>query len=360
MAWGDVDKPNRGGGAGRFVQFEDGKAIRLRILDEEPHTTRTHKIAQVVGTEEVFRSIPATTLPDDNFILKRNGKRYPDVMQFNMRAYVYVKDEKGRDMPDGGEIKILQGGPAIFKPLRDLYTEHGSLSQFDITIKRTGTSRDTEYTVSAAPRSLEIDVDALKVAMSSDATIQWENVFPNFTAEDQQKAILEAGFDIDYDPAKALAESMSFDAAKAIKFTFGKHKDKTVGDVLVQDGGYIIWAADNVTSNDDLAAACRVASSHMKKVSVPAAEPKKIEAKAPAPAAAKKEAPKAKEDPAKREDLMTRVGDYFEQDPRFEDVQEMVSVIKKHGAGKTRLKDLSVAQLESLLNEVGTTPADAE
>ena len=353
--WGDIDKAGRSGsGAGRFVQFESGVTLRLRVLDEEPHTTRVHKISQIVGGTEVFRSIPATAKPDDNFILKRNGKRYPDTMQFNMRAWVYALDDKKRAVPDSGEIRILQGGPAIFKQLRDIYTNNGHLNGYDITITRTGEGRETEYAVSASPKSFDINVAEITAAMESDEAWKWENIFPEVTEGDQIRMLSEAGFDIDYDPAASLANEMTFEQAKIIKFTFGKHKDKSVGDVLVTDAGYIEWASENVTTNDQLAAACRVATSHMAAVGKGKPEAKALPKAAPAaePAKAPKAEPKKADDSKRREELKEMVQGYFEQLPVFEDVAEMVTVIKKHGGGKTRLKDLAVGQLESLLADV--------
>jgi hypothetical protein len=362
MAWGDIDRAGRGsGGAGRFVQFESGVTLRLRVLDEEPHTTRVHKISQVQGGQEVFRSIPATAKADDNFILKRNGKRYPDTMQFNMRAWVYALDDKKRPVAEGGEIRILQGGPAIFKQLREIYNNNGHLNGYDITITRSGEGRDTEYAVSASPKSFDLNVAEVTQAMESDEAWKWENVFPPVTEEDQIRMLSEAGLDIDYDPAAAMADSMSFDEAKIIKFTFGKHKDKSVGDVLVTDAGYVEWASENVTTNDQLAAACRVAAKHMAtigkgntkalpKADKPAEPPKKADA----PKADKPE-PKKAEDSKKRGELLEEVQGYFEAMPRFEDVAEMVNVIKKHGGGKTRLKDLTVAQLDTLLVDIKST-----
>lgn len=366
--WGEVDRSsNRGGQSGRFIALESGQSIRVRVLDEEPHTIKVHKISQKVGNEEVFRSIPATDKPDENYILRHNGKRYPDAPQFNLRVFAYAKDAQGKDVGDSGEFKILQGGPAIFKPLRELYTQFGHLNGFDIIISRKGEKRDTEYTVSAAPKSFDIDVVNLTNQLAADVTWAWDQIFLPVTESDQVKMLKEAGFDIHYDPAAAIAASMDFETAKRQKFAFGKHKDKTVGDLIVTDAGYLSWAADNVTSNDDLAAACRVVVNHLNQLEsgtpvkqiapspapqpTPTATAPKITVKVgptssptPAPAPAK-----PAENTANRAALTEQITDYFNQDPRFEDMQEVVNIVKTHGGGKTRVKDLTVPQLESLL-----------
>lgn len=362
MSWSDVDKKTGGANAGRFIQFPegDGTSIKFRVLDDEPYTTRVHKISQVVKkgdkTEEVFRSIPATANPDENFILKSNPKRYPDVAQFNLRVHEF-KVVEGKHVVDG-EVKILQGGPGIFKPMRGLFNEFGHLNKFDIVVTRKGKGRDTEYTVSAAPFSLPLDVVAATQKMLADPAWSWDNIFVPVTAAEQQKILIEAGFDVMYDPAAKIAESMTLDQARAAQITFGKYKGKTAGEVQIIDSGYLQWAADNITSNDIVQAACRVL---MGGVAVAAAKVMPVQQQLPpstptpqtAPVApTPAPAPAATEDKTKRSELTEALSDAFESDPKFADMSVMVELVKKHGGGKSRLKDLTVAQLTSLYGEV--------
>ncbi len=366
MSWNEVGKRDGNSGSGRFVQFEDGKSIRIRLLDEEPHLTRVHKISQKVRkgdkVEEIFRSVPSTDSPDDNYILRNNPKRYPEQRVFNMRGHEFKRGDDGKHSIDGGELKILQGGNAIFNPLKLLYDEHGSLSQFDIVITRKGEGRESEYTVSAAPFPLkgEFNVAEWQAKLAADATLQWENVFPKVTEADQRKIIAEAGFDIAYDPAAALTASMSTDEAGRVKFTFGKFKDKTIGEVFVIDAGYVSWAAENVTSADEVAAACRVMVGKASAIasgqapaqqSLPAPTAKPLSRMEQAEAAAAVETAKAAT--SGKEALVEKISDYFEQDPRFSEIPVMVGLIKKHSGSKvTRVKDLNVDQLTALLAEI--------
>lgn len=377
MSWDDIDKQS-GGAGGRFVQFENEKAVRMRILDEEPYTTRVHKISQSVmkggKMEEVFRAIPATPSPDDSFILKHNAKRFPEAQQFNMRAFVYVNDEQGKPTNEG-EIKVLQGGPQIFKQLRTIYQNEGSLTAFDIVITRKGEKRDTEYSVTAAARSRDIDVKAKISAMLADRDLQWDTIFMPITGAQQQKMFEDAGLDINYDPASKLMEGMSYERASSSVVTFGKYKGKSVGELVAIDAGYVKWAAENITTNEELAAAFRVAVKHMRQVGS-AAEPKKLADNAskierqtpPAPAPAKTEekfdaaenlkraeatfAPTTPEPTGNVEELKGQIRDWFESDPKFSDVAEIIAITKKHGGGKTRLKDLNQPQLASLLADL--------
>lgn len=366
MSWGDVDKKQGSGNAGRFVQVPESGTVRLRVLDEEPYTTRVHKISQMVRkgdkVEEVFRSIPATENPDDNFILKNNPKRYPEQSLHNLRVAEFKKDKDGKDT-DEFEYKILQGGPAIFKPLRELFTQHGHLNQFDITISKKGKGRETEYTVSAAPFSKNINVVEATQKLFADVSWSWENIFLPVTSADQQKAIQEAGFDIAYDPAAQIAANMTLEQAQNVKFTMGKYgqkgSEKTVGEVMIIDAGYLQWAADNITSNDQLAAACRVMLGKVAQVSqrtepVKQQLPPQVPQSAPAPSAPAQPtpAPQPAATSNEKSQLIEQVSDHFEQNPKFEDMSLVVGLVQKHSGGKSKLKDLTEAQLKNLLAEI--------
>jgi hypothetical protein len=359
MSWKDLDEKPKGGGSSRFVKLESGKTTRFRILDEEPYTTYAHKIVQpdpAKPGEEIFRSIPATTKLDEDYIQQVNGKRYPAVPQFNIRVFEFAKDDKGKDVSEG-EIKILQGGVSIFRALRSLYEEHGSLAQFDVTIKTTGEKRDTEYAVTAAPFSLPVDVDALQTKLLQTAELQYENVFPNVTPDDQKKMLAEAKLDVTYDPAAQIAESMSYEEALNQSFTFGKFKGKTVADVMVIDSSYLEWAAGNVTSNDALAAACRVVSNRINGVApAPALQsgqstPAATGAPAPTPAPAKATTAKPKApatDSAEAKSLREKISQKFED----YDAQDIVGKIKEASGGKVKLKDLTVDELTKLAESI--------
>jgi hypothetical protein len=190
-------------------------------------------------------------------------------------------------------------------------------------------------------------VDEARAKLEADeALADWSAIFPEVTGEEQKKMITEAGFNIEHDPAAALAASMSYDDAKEVTLTFGKYKGKKVGEIVIIDSSWLGWAAENVTSNDTIAAACRVAVENMKQVS---SGQSVAPAKLPA---AKAEKPAAEKSSANREKLLEAVNDIFEQDPRFEDIEAMVSLVKKHSGGKTRVKDLTGPQLESLHAEL--------
>lgn len=256
FGWGEVDKPTSGDK--RFLSVADGETKTIRLLDTEPYTIRVHSISQEVNGEEVFRSIQATEAPDDDYV-DANTNRYPAKPRHAIRCVEY--DEDGE--PDS--IKILIGGVSIFRALKKLYEQYEDITDFDIDISRDGEKRDTDWTVSASPRSADIDVAEWVSEIEDNEEWAWENIFPEINAEDQKKIIDEAGIDITYDPVVEMMEELDMDEALAHRLTFGKYgpdkcppKGKTLGEVWRIDQGWVMWAAENVVGqHDETAAACR-------------------------------------------------------------------------------------------------------
>lgn len=358
MGWSDVD---RKGGGGRYLSLEDGETRRVRILDEEPHTILLHKISQVVDDEDVFITVPATPKADDDYVNQKT-KRYPALPQHNLRVLVF--DDNG----DPESIQVLAGGVQIFRPLKQFHQRYGDVRQFDVEISRDGEGLKTKYSVTMVPDSYEVDLDEWLEELESDDALQWETLFPPITAEEQEKMIDEAGIDIEYDPVLEIMEEMDVEEALATRLTFGKYgpdkyppKGKTIGEVLAIDSGWMEWAAENVTSDDTIAAAARIAVQHMGEVEAPKAK-KKVssgsKSKKGTKASSKKTKAKGKgkkgaeEGSESRDSLISRINAAFDQNEEFTEAMEIVEVIKKHGNGKTKIKDLTVDEMESLLAEL--------
>ncbi len=348
MGWSDVDRPKSGGG--RFISWEDGESVRLRIVDEEPYTTFVHKIQQEVNGEDTFRTIPATEDPDDDYI-DQNSNRWPRTPQFSMRVFVYADGLDDDDDVDG-EFKVLTGGNGIFKPLKQLYEQFKDIRKFDIIVTPKGKGREREYVVTASPTSFDVDLDDLRRGLEEDEALAWEALYPPTTAEQQKQMMKEANFDIAYDPAGEIAESMDINEAKTVTIGFGKHKGRTIGDVMVIDAGYLEWASEKVTSDDRVAAAARVAKAHIASIEKPAAKkqigkPKTSEKAAPAKPAAKTKPAKGEDREALQVQVTTALNNSDIKEP-----MELINLIQEHGGGKTRVKDLTVAELKSLLSAI--------
>ncbi len=274
--WGEVDKP-RSGGDSRFVACAAGESVTLRIIDMEPDSFRVHQIATVNSSgEEVFRQIQETDKPDDDYI-DQHTNRFPAMDRHAIRCVIY--DEDGE--PD--QIKILVGGKQIFKQLKQLFDKHGDITEFDVELSREGKGRETTWTIGATPKSHDIDVEEWQEELENDSQWEYENLFPSITPEQQQKILEEADIDITYDPVVEIMEEMTLKEATKTRLTFGKYgpekmppNGKTVGQIWKIDQGWIIWAAQNVTSNDQVAAACRFMVDNTKAVEKGSEETKEI------------------------------------------------------------------------------------
>ena len=64
-------------------------------------------------------------------------------------------------------------------------------------------------------------------------------------------------------------------------------------------------------------------------------------------------APKVEKKKPARTDLQASIEEAFEEDTdTFPDPADIVAAIKRHGGGKTKLRELTVPQLKSLLSEI--------
>lgn len=352
--WGELYKePEKSSGLGSFVKIEDGQTIKMRILDEEPYLTRVHRVSQWTEKDgkkvEMFRKIQATEKADESYILNATS-RYPMQIEYNIRGFQYG---------EGGGIKVLSGGKKMFTQIHGVMETNGPLRDYDITIRRTGKGKqDTEYLVQAVVRSEQVDVGALVAQMNADPSMQWASLFAPITAEQQQKILKDAGMDIAYDPAKLIASGMSVEEAKNVAFPNGKNKDKKVGDVAISDMGYVEWAASNYTSNDTVAAACRVVVQNINNLGAPTPTarieaPKSDAAPAadtavsrarPAQAAAAKKTASAADSPEYQK-LREQANSLLDA----VDTSRLMDIIKGASGGKTKMKDMSLDELRSVV-----------
>lgn len=425
--WDEVGKQRKGDS--RFIILGDGDTVRLRLLDEVPYTFFQHRISQPDFEnegEEIFITVPATDKADEDYIDARTN-RYPAEPRHAIRAAV---------LDDDGEveaIKVLVGGVQIFRPLKRFYQKHGSVTGYDVEVHRDGEGLRTSYEVDPAVDSFEVDVEDLAAQVEEDESLEFEKLFPTATPEEQEKMIEEAGIDLDWDPVAEIIEDMTVDEALETHVDFGQYgkehyppKGKTVREILAIDAGWIEWAAREVTSDNYVAAACRMAVNNMEAIERPKGKKgkqKKIKGKT---SKKQQEEPEPEPEDQEPEDLPTRddwdfkstveaylarwyenngkkvplalqilegegkewdpvageaveigsasepsededepegdmsrdellraITDVFAEDEEtWGDAMEVVKVIKKHGDGKTRIKDLKVEQLESLYDDI--------
>lgn len=261
MAWGDVGK-KKGGSNKTFVRIPEDGTVILRMLDEEPVTIRQHKLSQVKGGEEHFMTLNCAG--EDCFVCERAGNRYPPVDQWvaNVMVFSGMEDQKEQC------VRILIGGPQIWNAMKNLFETYGDVRSFDVSIKKQGKGRDTEYITTASPKSRTFNV-AKFLKDEADQLLDIEEAFEVFGPQDQERMIRENGIDIDYDAVFERMRTMGLDEAMKTKVTFGKKSGKTIREIYIEDPRYLSWMAQNVTSNTDIAAAARLVVEHGTKKDAP-------------------------------------------------------------------------------------------
>ena len=135
--------PSEDGGLGfRLLRIKPG-SYSVRILDAVPTKRDVH-----------FESIP-----DERVICPQEGCLFCARNDKKTRMYyVNVLDRKDNT------IKVLAFTKGVVDPLREVLAASEDPRGFDISIVRTGTSReDTRYEVSKIDRSPAVDVDNLKL-----------------------------------------------------------------------------------------------------------------------------------------------------------------------------------------------------
>ena len=407
--WDDVDKPSRP--AGIFLQVDPGDTVVVRVLDDEPENMRVHQIRQGSGEDEKFASVPETESPDDSYVMDMTDL-YPAVPRHAIR--VAVLDEEG-EIEDikvlmGG--KQIFGQLKDFVLRHGDIREY----DIEITRKGEGRKTEWFCTTAPSSFDLDVEMICEEFltdewgwdVLFPDVTGEDQKRILDQAGIDLNINPVEELM-AEMDVEDALGVCVDFGKYGPDKFP---PNGKTFGDILVIEASYIDWIAHQATSPTDLVrAAARLVVQHMeelldgrsagqiagskkkkappkkkkarKKASPPEpeepeegeSEDEDEEEEAPKPKrrpARKKpgkktpppedeeededeeeeEKPKGKAGKADRDALVADINEAFNSDSRFEDAMEIVSVIREHGNGKTRVKDLTIGQLKKLLEAV--------
>lgn len=238
----------------RFLAFEAGDTRSVRILDQSPFVVMMHQIRGATADgEDVFMSVPQTEDKREDWIERVSEGRQTASPRYFVRVFDHETES----------VRVFMGGITIFRQLRTIdsnATKKGlMLCDFDVDITRDGEGRETRWSVSVAVESVETDVEKWReYADDVECDFHPDQLFPSITPERQQELIEASGIDIETDPAALLMEEMDYDEAKEVVVPFGKHNGSTVGEIMATDKSWVAWAADKVTSNDVVAAACRI------------------------------------------------------------------------------------------------------
>lgn len=110
-----------GGSEGLFLKISDGDSVKLRIASEP-----------AIFNQE-FTNDGETTVST------------------KFAWTVWNRGEK--------KAQVFNGGKSIYNQIADLVEEWGEPTEFDITVKRTGQMLETRYSVTPAPKSVDLTKD---------------------------------------------------------------------------------------------------------------------------------------------------------------------------------------------------------
>lgn len=228
-SWGTVtDSAGGGGGDANVLKIDE--QTRVRVVDSEPRRWRQHAIE---GSDGKFKGVVCPKGPDG-----RGNAECPLCMK------PVARDEEGEivqlfpvsrrhavNVYDYGSdsVKVLIGGPQIFKEIDQVAKLGLDPLECDFHIAKAGRNRDTSYTVvrgSSDPLPRDIGPDDLHPLDKYDEPSSVESIF-------QQLA--ERG--IDWDEIRV--PQLELDEAEATEVPWGKHKGLTVGEIWAVDPDYL-------------------------------------------------------------------------------------------------------------------------
>lgn len=155
-------------------------------------------------------------------------------------------------------VKILEGGNSVFQPLKQIKDQIGTLHTVDISIKKIGSGKDTQYSVIPLPMMQPFDNTQLH-GLFPVASLR----LPNTVEEVQRVIDGMSGMAIEATekhttPQEAPTTYPSEIHIQEPILQFGKYKGRTVVDIYTEDPNYIKWCAENISDPKIKAEAKRV------------------------------------------------------------------------------------------------------
>ncbi len=351
MGWNDTNKKGSEQNQDRvFLQAGTAKLIHILLGDnEEPYSYWTHFIPNNTpnGPKGKVVICPGReTCPACSDTNKFRTKRMHSINVWDYEHKV---------------VKMLEAGNAVFQPLKQIKDQTGSLLNFDISIKKTGAGKDTDYSVIPIPMMTPFD------------TTKIHNLFnvvnmhrPDSPAE-IKKVILDMGWGLPEQTQQAQGmgqqnnwptititpqttperNDIQTNAAQVKNpngtpaFTFGKYKGRTVSDVYNEDPNYIKWCAENITDPNIKA------------------EAKKFTNKLATPVIQGTKSTQGAEEETTKQILINTINKLFQTDDRYKtnfalviDKMKESSVSDVHPNGKTIINEYTTDELKKLYESI--------
>lgn len=235
-------------------------------------------------------------------------------------------------------VKILEGGNQTFQPLKQVKDQIGTLLSVDFSIKKTGSGRDTSYSVVPIPMMQPFDnsgihglfpIANLRMPDSVEVIARHIEAMSGITPTETATTI---------NPEVPVTTKPIITHIKADPTTptlqFGKYKGRTVADVYLEDPNYIKWCADNISDPTIKTEAKRIMTS-----TIPAGI-----------------LPGVISDATEKHMLINDINEMFQFDERYKgnfalilEKMRVASISPTHPAGKTILMEYTTEELNKLI-----------
>jgi uncharacterized protein (DUF3820 family) len=143
---------------------------------------------------------------------------------------------------DEGRVCVLVGGPQIFNEFNAWQESGIDLLASDVLITRTGSGRDTGYSV------IRMDTSPFEEKVSPD-DLHDLSFFDQAPSDEEVLRIL-GELEIDFDAIKL--PTYTVEEAKVMEMPFGKHKGMPLGDLVADEPGWADWFIGQCEKNGDV------------------------------------------------------------------------------------------------------------
>jgi len=216
-----------GGGDNRILDLRAREKHRIRILESFVETWRQYTLR---FQNERDSNIVRFVVQRNGDLLSRKGFRSTRRNAVNVWSY------------DENRICVLVGGPQIFNEF-NAWKESGiDIQASDVLITRTGSGRDTGYSV------IRMDTSPFDEKISLD-DLHDLSFFDQAPSDEEVLRLLKE-LEIDFDSIKL--PTYTIDEAKAMEMPFGKHKGMPLGDLVADEPGWADWFIGQCEKNGDV------------------------------------------------------------------------------------------------------------
>jgi uncharacterized protein (DUF3820 family) len=216
-----------GGGDSRILDLRSREKHRVRILESFVETWRQYTLR---FQNERDSNIVRFVVQRNGDLLSRKGFRSTRRNAVNVWSY------------DENRVCVLVGGPQIFNEF-NAWKESGiDILASDVLITRTGSGRDTGYSV------IRLDTSPFPEKVSPD-DLEDLSFFDQAPSDEEIIRILNE-LEIDFDAIKLPTYTVA--EAKVMEMPFGKHKGMPLGDLVADEPGWADWFIGQCEKNGDV------------------------------------------------------------------------------------------------------------